>query len=267
MPRITPRLARDSHIARAILFFTAFLLVGCCDKGSDQPTREKDIEITNNPSTTRQNTVRYGQYDYELSKERSSLEGFIDTEGSTLTWGLEIYGVDTDAYDGTDAPCYPPFATAGLGSEEVSNWRELVGVSCEEPDPDGETVYVGYHQLSTRYQVDVLDRRGSEFLVRAQWDADETVVAYGWVPFTGVLVRLDHEKFGNRIKRMMRDEELDPHADDLSPSPERDRLYADMVASASHTLRIHCAIEDFDKPEVRKLMWVWFPLKKTATGD
>jgi len=176
---------------------------------------------------------------------------------------LKIKAVDSDAYfKDDDAPYYAPSTGASFRLQDVEDWRDLVGQSIEEqlPEDTDVSVYVGIHRFALSYRVQIIDRREDEFLVNANWDIHCPVDVYGWVPFTGVLVNVDEDMFRDRVRAF---DLLNPDDEELPPTPERDMLYADLIAHASGALRNHFDMDEFDEPEIRNFFCVWFPLKST----
>ena len=222
---------------------------------------------TQNPNSTSVNRehgkLRYGtKFLYDLSNEDSYLDASITVTGddAPLIWCLKMAAAATEKYSGQDeAPYLAPKADAFFELPGLPDWRDLVGKSVDKQltEDSSESVYSGFHNFAKSNRVRILERRQSEFLISAQWDIDIPVEAEGWIPFTGVLVCVDDEIFGERIRAM----HLPEDSKELPPGPEANKFNAEIKADAAHVLQKYFAIEDFGEPEIRKFLLVWFPLK------
>lgn len=204
------------------------------------------------------NTIRYDEFQYEVSKE-SQLSASINLAGldSRLIWALDVWAADTSAYAHQEGPRHL-HADAFFHLRGVCRCQDLVGRSVEEelPEESDICVYTGVHESAISYRVEILDRRGSEFLIHANWNVYVPVEAFAWVPLTGVLVYVDEAVFGDRVRSF---DLPNPDADEIPWSPMRDTLYADMIAHASDAVQKRLVIEEFGEPEVRQFFLVWFP--------
>ncbi len=224
------------------------------------PNCNAQVAADSRVSDMKKNTVRYGEFLYDLAARESSFVAKIDAgdESPELVWELVVQAAENRDYEGNqDAPSHAPRITAHFKSRRVRGWRGLVGkkFKLSPGKTSSASVYTAFHEFAEEYTIEIIDKRADELLIRGDWDVREGVEAYGWVPVTGVLVRVDEELFRSRMLALA----PPPGATELPPGPSRDSLYADMFAHARQAIGDYIEGEQLGPPKVKDIWYVWFP--------